>query len=159
MKTALAGLVMLGAAFGVACEKSVPVVGRVGSGNAVTASEPQGARDAIAWERSEPSAGQRAKAERRPLLVYFTAVWCAACAELEHGPLQERRVIDATSRFVSVLIDATNDEDPAVAAVKAKYRVVGLPTLVVLDAAGHEARRFSEFVDADVLSAALRAVP
>jgi thiol:disulfide interchange protein DsbD len=116
-------------------------------------------RAAIAWEPSEPRAASRARAEKRPLLVYFTAAWCAACAELERGPFKDPRVTAAASRFVAVRIDATDDEAPALQAVKASYAVAGLPTLVLVDSSGREARRINEFVRAELLAEALRGVP
>jgi thiol:disulfide interchange protein DsbD len=78
--------------------------------------------------------------------------------ELERGPFKNPKVIAATARFVALKLDATADDDPAVAALRKKYRVVGLPTLVLLDASGREVKRFDEFVPADQLAAALQAV-
>ena len=53
--------------------------------------------------------------------------------------------------------DATDDDDPRVDAVKAKYKVVGLPTIVVLDEAGKERARFVEYISAAVLRTRLEA--
>ena len=50
------------------------------------------------------------------------------------------------ANFVAVKIDATNDEDPQIDAVKGKYKVVGLPTVVIFDSTGKEQKRFNEFV-------------
>lgn len=112
----------------------------------------------LTWERGEAEAVARATKEARPLLVEFAADWCMACKELEKQTWADPRVKRGAARFVAVRIDATNDEDPQVKALSAKYRVVGLPTIVVFDAEGKERRRVNEFVTAEALLAALATI-
>jgi thiol:disulfide interchange protein DsbD len=59
------------------------------------------------------------------------------------------RVMEKAGSFIAVKIDATDDEDPQVDAVKGKYKVVGLPTLVIYDSTGAERKRFNDFVGPD----------
>lgn len=116
-------------------------------------------RSRIQWvdASGEASARDRAARERRAVLVYFSATWCAACAELEktfHDP----RVLEQTTELESIQVDATNDDDPKVIELTTKYRVIGLPTMVVLDARGVEVTRITEYVTGPKLSAALEKV-
>lgn len=120
------------------------------------AAHPSKAR--LTWETSEEVAVAKAKAEKRPLLVDFTADWCAACKELSKHTFADPRVMDEAARFVAVKIDATDDEDPQVDAVKGKYKVVGLPTVVVFDSEGVEQKRFNEFIDAERFLAAIAGI-
>ena len=62
------------------------------------------------------------------------------------------------AKFVAVKVDATNDEDPQVDAVKGKYKVVGLPTVVIYDSTGQERKRFNEFVGPEPFLAAIEGV-
>ena len=55
-------------------------------------------------------------------------------------------------------MDATDDDNDEVAKIKGKYRVVGLPTVVVLDSRGQEKVRFNEFVPAERFLSAIKAV-
>jgi thioredoxin:protein disulfide reductase len=112
----------------------------------------------ISWERSESRALERARADARPLLIYFTAAWCAACMELEKTTFKDRRVVAATARFVPLWIDATDDDDQAIQAIKSKLKVVGLPTVVALDTSGQERKRINEFISAQALVTALRSI-
>ena len=112
----------------------------------------------LTWEHSEVDAVARARAERRPLIVDFTADWCTACKKLSKETLSDPRVMQKASNFVAVKIDATNDEDPQVESVKGKYKVVGLPTLVIYDSNGAERKRFNDFVGPDEFLAALDGV-
>ena len=92
---------------------------------------------------------RRAKAEKRPLMVDFTAEWCAACKRMSKETFSDPRVMEKAGGFVAVKIDATDDEDPQIEAVKGKYKVVGLPTLVIYDSTGAERQRFNDFVGPD----------
>ncbi len=94
----------------------------------------------------------------QPLLVDFTASWCAACKELEKHTFAHPAVRREAGRFLAVQVDATDDEDPVVASTMASLKVVGLPTVLVFDSAGREVSRFTDFVDAEAFLAALRTV-
>jgi thiol:disulfide interchange protein DsbD len=106
-------------------------------------------RATLVWEPSETSARVRAQSEHRPMLVDFTAEWCGACKELSRITFADPKVMAEATRFVAVRVDATNDDDPQVDAVKDHYGVVGLPTVIVLGSDGHERRRLTEFVPPD----------
>jgi thiol:disulfide interchange protein DsbD len=117
-------------------------------------------KGSLTWEHSEALASTMAKSEKRPLLVDFTATWCAACQELAKETFADPRVMEKAlaAKFVAVKVDATNDEDPQVDAVKDKYKVVGLPTVVIYDSSGQERKRFNEFVGPEPFLAALEGV-
>jgi thiol:disulfide interchange protein DsbD len=94
------------------------------------------------------------------MIVDFTAEWCAACKEIAKETFADPRVQKkaVTAKFVAVKIDATNDEDPQVVAVQGKYKVVGLPTVVIYDSTGKERKRFNEFVGPEPFLAALEGI-
>jgi thiol:disulfide interchange protein DsbD len=114
----------------------------------------------LAWEHSEESATTKAKTEKRPLLVDFTAEWCGACKELSLHTFSDPRVMEkaVAANFVAVKVDATNDDDPQIDAIKGKYKVVGLPTVVIYDSSGKERKRFVEFVGPEPFLAAIDGV-
>lgn len=121
----------------------------------------------LAWENHGDPTGittlterarQKALNEERPLLVDFTAAWCAACKEIEKLTFTDQRVQREAGRFVAVKVDATDDEDPLVAATMDEHVVRGLPTLILFDSNGAEAQRFTDFVDAEAFLDALEQV-
>jgi len=63
------------------------------------------------------------------------------------------------ARFIAVRVDVTDDEAPGVKKVLSSYAVVGLPTIILLDASGKEVKRLTEFTDAAGLLESLAAVP
>jgi thioredoxin:protein disulfide reductase len=91
---------------------------------------------AIPWGDDEGAALARAAAEGKPVMLDFTADWCAACKELEHFTYTDPTVIAAAGKMVPLMIDATNDRDPEVAALVKKYGVRGLPTVKFLQPDG-----------------------
>jgi thiol:disulfide interchange protein DsbD len=111
------------------------------------------------WETNEATAVRMAKEGHRPLLIDFGASWCGACKELDEKTFPDPRVQQEASRFVALHIDATDDDDPAVAKVRQKYKATeGLPVVLFVDSEGQEARRFTEFVAPDCLASALSSV-
>jgi thiol:disulfide interchange protein DsbD len=124
----------------------------------VVAEELHASESRLTWETSEAIAVAKAKAEKRPLLVDFTAEWCGACKELSKHTFADPRVMAEAAHFVAVKIDATDDEDPQIDAVKGKYKVVGLPTVVVFDSEGVERKRFNEFIGPEAFLAAIKGI-
>jgi thiol:disulfide interchange protein DsbD len=111
------------------------------------------------WETNEPVAVQKASTEHRPMIVDFGASWCGACKELDEKTFPDPKVQKEGSRFVALHVDATNDDDPAIAKVREKYHATeGLPVVVFLDSNGQEQRRFTEFVGPDCFANALSTV-
>lgn len=103
------------------------------------------------WLDSADEAIARGREENRPVLVHFDSPYCADCKRLKQDTLGDPRVKEQVGRFVAVRIEATNDEDPRVSAALQKYTVINVPTLILLDSAGHEQRRITELVGPETL--------
>lgn len=113
----------------------------------------------IVWLTSEEAGRAKATAENKPVLIDFGASWCTACKELEHNTFPNPAVRTEAQRFIAIRVDATDDEAPDTKRLQDKYKVVGLPTVIMLDASGNEVTRFNEFVTADKFVAAMKKVP
>jgi thiol:disulfide interchange protein DsbD len=113
--------------------------------------------EGFAWIESEPRGISRARAERRPVLIDFTANWCAACKELAKDTFPAREVQDEADRFVAIRIDSTSMDD-GIRALHERYGVRGLPTVLLLDSRGRERRRVTGFVAPREFARYLRAV-
>jgi thiol:disulfide interchange protein DsbD len=114
---------------------------------------------ALAWHPGSVDAARAlAQRENRPLLIDFTAAWCIACQELDKITFAEKAVGAEMSRFVAVKVDATHADDPLVVETLGRYRVLGLPTVLVFDSSGKESLRFTEFVPPDRFLPAIQRV-
>jgi thioredoxin:protein disulfide reductase len=112
----------------------------------------------LQWVPSEAEGRRLAETQRKPMIVDFGAAWCGACNELKAHTFANAAVRSEAARFVAVNVDATDDENPQVNDVKDRYRVVGLPTVVVLNSRGEERVRFVEYVPPERFLDALRSV-
>ena len=119
-----------------------------------TANAPQ-----IAWLTSEDQGRAKATAENKPVMIDFGAAWCTACKELEHDTFPSALVRSEAQRFVAIRVDATDDDAPDTKRLSEKYKVVGLPTVIMLDSAGNEVARFNKFVGPAEFVAAMKKVP
>lgn len=120
---------------------------------------PSGDVAALQWETSEVDATRKASEQHKPLLIDFGATWCGACKELDEKTFPDPKVRAEGARFVALHVDATDDDDPAIAKVREKYHATeGLPVVVLVDSRGQEAKRFTEFVPPDRFAAALATV-
>lgn len=113
----------------------------------------------LAWEYIPVQAArEKAKNEKRPLLVDFTATWCGACKELDKHTFSQPEVANEAGRFVAVKVDATDDEDPLVSSTMGELKVRGLPTVLVYDSQGTEAIRCTDFVEPKPFLDAIKSV-
>jgi thiol:disulfide interchange protein len=87
------------------------------------------------WESDPFAAEARATAEKRPLMLDFSAEWCKACKELEAHTFSEANVAARLARWVTVRVDLTNDR-PELKPLTEKYKVQGLPTVAFVTAEG-----------------------
>lgn len=85
--------------------------------------------------------------------VYTT--WCAPCRRLDEEVFISPVVEAAAAGMIAVKVDAESGDGPALVR---RYRVVGYPTVLVLDSSGEERGRIFGYVDADEFAATLRAI-
>ena len=78
-----------------------------------------------------------AQADGRPSLVYVTADWCVTCAIIERNVLPDAAVRDRLAAFNLIKADVT-DNGTEQQQMMQSLRVVGPPTMILVDAAGSE---------------------
>lgn len=97
----------------------------------------------IHWQKSGmPEALKLAKKEKKPLFVYWGAVWCPPCNVLKSTLFTEKKFTQATQDYVSVYLDGDTEEAQSWGET---LKVMGYPTLMLLTPEGQEIMRLSPY--------------
>lgn len=116
------------------------------------------ASEGPAWAPYEAS---KVAAAGRPAIVDFSASWCLPCLELDKKTFSDPRVRTALERRALFKADMTKASSPETRALAHKYAILGVPTLIFLDASGAERAeiRLVGFEDAEAFLRRLSQAP
>lgn len=92
----------------------------------------------MSWENFSEAKVVHARSQSKPVLMDFYADWCIPCLELDHKTFTDPDVITATKDFVRLKVDLTHFDSPESEALRKKFNIAGVPTIVFLDKNGRE---------------------
>jgi len=111
----------------------------------------------LSWIPYEEGILERQIESGKPALVDFSADWCIPCKELDHYTFSDPRFVDLSKELFLVKVDLTSFSSPQSVAIRERFGIKGVPTVLFLDGGGEEIGdlRFVGFIDADALMAKL----
>ncbi len=107
-------------------------VQNAGVAGAITAGEE------IQWQSYSDEMLRKAQEEGKPVMIDFYADWCIPCKELDKLTFSQPEIVEISRNFIMLKVDLTSSGDPRIKALKKKYNIKGVPTLVFLAPDGRE---------------------
>ena len=87
----------------------------------------------------------KAKAENKPVFLYWGAVWCPPCNQIKATVFNRQDFIDRSKLFVAVYIDG---DTPGAQKLGTRFKVRGYPSMILFKPDGTELTRLPGEVDA-----------
>jgi thiol:disulfide interchange protein DsbD len=92
----------------------------------------------LRFQPYEAAAVQASLASGRPVMMDFSADWCVPCHELELNTFSDPRVVTEARRFDRYKVDLTKYDSPEAEALRKRFAIPGVPTVVFLAPDGSE---------------------
>jgi len=113
-------------------------------------------KPAVAWTPWTEGALEAARADGRPVLLYFGADWCVECKAWKARVFTDAEVVRESAAFARVYVDVTRLEEGPRKEFAKRYQAVNPPVVAVLDAAGRAVAAYRDPPPASRLAAAMR---
>jgi thiol:disulfide interchange protein DsbD len=105
-------------------------------------------KEAPNWEKYSDKKYEAALQNNDKMIIDFYADWCIPCKELDGLTFSDAKVISALSDFKALKVDMTKSMDEKTEIIRKKFKIVGMPTILLIDSNGNEVKRLTGFVDA-----------
>ncbi|HEY6907027.1 MAG TPA: thioredoxin fold domain-containing protein, partial [Ignavibacteriaceae bacterium] len=103
-------------------------------------------KQSIKWEPYTESA---VAGTQKAMIIDFYADWCIPCKELDAMTFTDPKVIEQSKKFNTFKADLTKSLSDEVSALRTKYNILGVPTVLIINSKGEEVQRITGFVNSN----------
>lgn len=138
-----------------ACSPKADAPGEEAAAPPVLATEPvvEAPHEEVAWfDGDVQTAFDTAKAENKPVFLYWGAVWCPPCYYLKERVFHRPEFVAASKEFLALELDGDTERAQIWGE---KFDVKGYPTVIVFNPAGDEIMRLTSSIDAEQYASVL----
>jgi thioredoxin:protein disulfide reductase len=122
---------------------------------------PKKVESSIEWKPYSEQAVAEAQKQGKGVIIDSYATWCIPCKELDELTFTNADVKKEAEKFVTLKLDLTSNEpDTDAGRARSKFKIIGVPTILFLDAKGDEmpSLRLEGFEKADKFLARMKGV-
>jgi len=98
----------------------------------------------VNWQPYDDQLVAQATNAGKPILIDFYADWCIPCKQIEKKLFTQPAIIEKAGNFLALKGDLTKEKSQEVTDLRTKYKVHGVPTIILIDGKGNEYRRFTD---------------
>lgn len=106
-------------------------------------------KGSLEWQTFTEAAYDASLKNQERMIIDFYADWCIPCKELDAMTFSDPKVIGESKRFTAYKADLTKSGSEAVEKLTARFRVKGVPTVLIVDSKGREIERITGFLSAE----------
>jgi thiol:disulfide interchange protein DsbD len=93
----------------------------------------------ITWESYSETELLKARESKIPAMIDFYADWCIPCLEIDRKTWTDKEVIVSAKNIKKIKVDLTHFDSPESEALRKKFNISGVPTVIFIRADGTEA--------------------
>ncbi|MFC2084330.1 protein-disulfide reductase DsbD [Bacteroidota bacterium] len=101
------------------------------------------------WQNYSDKLYNNALSNNENIIIDFYADWCIPCKELDAITFSDERIIELSEEFTAIKIDMTKTMSDETEELRKKFDIIGMPTIILINSKGQEARRITGFLGAD----------
>ena len=101
------------------------------------------------WQKFSEAKYELSLKNNERMVVDFYADWCIPCKELDAMTFSDPRVLGSLTKFTTYKVDMTQTVSDETEKLRNKFKIVGMPTVLIINAKGEEVERLTGFVNAN----------
>lgn len=113
-------------------------------------------KNSIEWKSYSENSLSQSLSLNKGAIIDFYADWCIPCKELDASTFSDPNVISESKDFITLKANMTKTLSPDVEQLRDKYKIIGVPTVLILNSKGKEVKRITGFINAKEFSEILQ---